>query len=94
MDKIVLRKEDRDKIAGILSIIPGLGHLYKHYYLDGLVILLVGNTLMVFVAIWLALATLGLSLIIVPCIYFSGVAYSAYKLDDRHGNHHYLHPWR
>ncbi len=94
MAKIVLRKEDRDKIAALLSIIPGIGHLYKHHYLDGLVILLVGNTLMVFVAIWLALATLGLSLIIVPCIYFSGVAFSAYKLDDWRGRHHYLHPWR
>lgn len=93
MKNIHLRKKDRDKIAAILSVIPGMGHLYKHHYLDGLAILVIGNSMMLFVAAWLALATFGLSLLVVPAVFFAGVAYSAYSIEDWHGKHHYLHPW-
>ena len=37
------RTVDRNKIAALLSIIPGLGHLYKHHYTSGLGILIGGN---------------------------------------------------
>jgi hypothetical protein len=84
---------DRDEVAALLSIIPGAGHLYKHHYGAGLGILLLGNALVAFVSGLMALATLGLSLIIVPTAYLGLVAWSAYTLPDWHGHHHYLHPW-
>lgn len=85
---------DRNKIAAILSLLPGLGHLYKHHYLGGLGILILGNLFATFVTAWLALATFGVALILVPAIYLVGVAASAYYAADRHGTHTLLHPWR
>ena len=61
------KQVDRNKIAALLSIVPGLGHLYKHHHLAGFGIMTVGNVMMVFIALWLSLATLGLSLIVVDC---------------------------
>jgi hypothetical protein len=85
------RSVDRDKIAVLLSVVPGAGHLYKHHYVAGFGILTVGNALMVFVAIWLSLATLGLSLIVVPAMWVAGVAYTAWAAPDHHGTHPWLH---
>lgn len=84
---------DRNKVAALLSVIPGLGHLYKHHYLAGFGILIVGNVLMAFVTGLLSFATLGMSLIIVPAMWFAGVAYSAYMATDEHGHHPWLHVW-
>ena len=84
---------DRNKIAALLSVIPGLGHLYKHHYLAGFGILIVGNVLMAFVTGLLSFATLGMSLILVPAVWFAGVAYSAYMATDEHGHHPWLHVW-
>ncbi len=88
------RSVDRNKIALLLSVIPGLGHLYKHHYASGLGILIGGNLLMAFVALLLGLATFGISMIVVPAVYVAAVALSAYNLPDRHGKHHWLHPWK
>lgn len=87
------RQVDRNKVAALLSVIPGLGHLYKHHYLAGLGILIVGNTLMVFCALWLSLATVGFSLILVPVLWVAGVAYAAHEAPDHHGAHPWLHVW-
>lgn len=87
------RSVDRNKIAMLLSVIPGLGHLYKHHFLAGMGILIGGNILMVFVAAWLALATIGLSLVVVPALWIAGIAWSAYEAPDRHGKHPWLHFW-
>jgi len=87
------KQVDRNKIAAILSIVPGLGHLYKHHYRSGLGIMIAGNALMLFVALWLSIATLGLALIIVPAMWFAGIAYSAYCAPDEHGMHPWLHVW-
>lgn len=87
------RDVDRNKIAALLSVLPGLGHLYKHHYLAGLGIMTVGNVLMVFCALWLSLATVGLSLILVPFLWVAGVAYSAHEAPDHHGAHPWLHVW-
>ena len=51
------KEVDRNKIAALLSVVPGLGHLYKHHYVEGFVLLTAGNVLMVFIALWLAMAT-------------------------------------
>ena len=89
-----LEKVDRNLVALALSIIPGAGHLYKHHYAAGLGILIGGNLLVVFASILLSLATAGLSLVLIPLLYWPGVAASAYYLPDWHGKHHWLHPWR
>ena len=94
MRDIHLRPQDRNKIAAVLSVIPGLGHLYKHHYVEGFSLLFLGNFLMVFVAILLGLATFGVSLLLVPALYVGGVMLSAFYIEDWHGKHHYLHPWR
>ncbi|MFC4994548.1 hypothetical protein [Rubritalea tangerina] len=85
---------DRNMIAGFLSVIPGLGHLYKHHYVAGLGILVGGNLFVTFITAWLSLATFGFALIIVPLMYICAVAASAYYAEDFHGKHHSLHPWR
>ena len=85
---------DRNKIAMLLSVIPGLGHLYKHHYLSGFGIMIAGNALMVFVTCLLAFATLGIALIVVPALWVAGVAYSAYMASDEHGMHPWLHVWK
>lgn len=89
-----LRKEDRDLFAAILSVIPGVGHIYKHHYLTGVMILTGGNLLMVLVTALLSLATFGVALIVVPVAYMMGVAWAAHELPDWHGRHQFLHPWR
>lgn len=87
------KQVDRNKIAALLSVVPGLGHLYKHHYIAGIGILTVGNVLMLFVTGLLALATLGLALVIVPLLWVAGVAASAYMASDEHGHHPWLHVW-
>jgi len=87
------RSVDRNKVAAILSVIPGLGHIYKHDYTSGMIILTVGNAVMIFTAAWLALATFGMSLLLVPAAWIIGVAYAAYYEDDKHGTHPWMHVW-
>lgn len=87
------KQVDRNLVAAILSVVPGLGHLYKHHYRSGLGILIAGNVMMVFVTLWLAIATFGLALIVVPAMWFGGVAGSAYYASDEHGMHPWLHVW-
>jgi len=87
------RSVDRNKIAMLLSVFPGLGHLYKHDYMSGFCIMTVGNAVMIFTAAWLSLATIGMSLILVPAAWVVGVAYSAYYTDDKHGTHPWMHVW-
>jgi hypothetical protein len=76
---------DEDVIAAILSIIPGLGHLYKGWIHEGLGCLLVGFPIFFFIGGILGLATLGLGLLL-PLFYIAGVAWHAYSIDRRH--HH------
>ena len=85
---------DRNKLALYLSVIPGLGHLYKHHYLAGFGILFVGNILVMFIAGLASLGTLGTSLILIPAAWFAGIAYSAHEASDEHGHHPWLHVWQ
>ena len=84
---------DRNRIAAVLSVIPGLGHLYKHHYLAGFGILIPGNVLAAFITALLTFATLGLSIIIVPAAWLAIIACSAYMASDEHGHHPWLHVW-
>jgi hypothetical protein len=80
-------------MAALLSILPGLGHLYKHHYLAGICLLVAGNVITGFVSVLMILGTFGLSVLVLPTLYIAAVAASAYTLPDWHGRHHYLHPW-
>jgi hypothetical protein len=84
---------DRNKLAAVLSVVPGLGHLYKHHYLAGFGILTCGNILVGFIAGLMVFGTFGLSVILVPVAWVAGVAYSAYMASDEHGMHPWLHVW-
>lgn len=88
------RSVDRNLIALLASVIPGAGHLYKHHYLIGFTILIGGNLLMIFTAVLFGFATFGLSMIVVPALYIAAVAAYAYDIEDLHGKHRWLHPWR
>jgi hypothetical protein len=87
------RRVDRNKVAIALSVIPGTGHLYKHHYLAGFGILVVGNVLVAFVSALLGFATIGLSMIVIPAAWVAGIAASAYMASDEHGQHPWLHVW-
>jgi len=83
---------DRNMIAALLSILPGLGHIYKHHYVSGFGLLIGGNIVVGFVSVLMMLGTFCLSLFAIP-IYIAAVADAAYNLPDWHGRHHFLHPW-
>lgn len=89
----VMNSLDRNKLAALLSLLPGLGHLYKRHYTAGIGLLIGGNVLTGFISVLMALGTFGLSILIIPLVYIIAVAASAYALPDWHGRHHYLHPW-
>lgn len=84
---------DRNRVAVALSLVPGLGHLYKHHYIAGFGILTAGNLIVAFVSALMVLGTFGLSLLIVPPLWVAGVAVSAYLASDEHGHHPWLHVW-
>lgn len=81
MDKIepVL---NRDLTAAYLSVVPGLGHLYKHQWRTGLTILTVGNIVAGLISGLLGFATLGAALIALPALWIAWVAYDAYCQPD------------
>jgi hypothetical protein len=72
-----------DWTAAILSILPGLGHLFKGYYALGLGLMLVGFPLAAFVGILIGFCTLGIGLIL-PLAFWIGVMGHAYCLDSKH----------
>lgn len=70
-----------DWIAAALSIVPGLGHLYKGHLIPGVLILcLIGPAYLAIVFLLLP-ATLGLSLIL-PAIFVGFVAVHAFRIRD------------
>jgi hypothetical protein len=84
---------DRNKVAIAMSVIPGMGHLYKHHYLAGFSILTIGNVLVAFISALLFFATLGFSVIVIPALWIACVACAAYMATDEHGHHPWLHVW-
>lgn len=78
-----IKHADRNKLALLASVLPGLGHILKGYRGLGLAILILGNLLVIFTAVWLSLATVGLSIIILPALWFVLIAASAFFVKDR-----------
>jgi hypothetical protein len=71
----------RDKIAAVLSVVPGAGHWFKGYPVIA-VLFLLGTVPAVYVALMVALPTIGWGFILAPA-YWACVAGNAYWIDDR-----------
>jgi hypothetical protein len=71
----------RDFVALWLSLIPGLGHLYKgHIIIGGLIFFIIGPALLALV-LFLTPGTLGLSLLVLP-LFLAGVMFHAFEAED------------
>jgi hypothetical protein len=71
----------RDIAAVVMSVIPGLGHIYKGYRLTGALYML-GALFAIFAAGVASTATAGFGLLLLP-LYWAGVMLQVYWLDDR-----------
>ena len=70
-----------DAVAVLLSVLPGLGHIYKGHRLVGL-LLIVGTPFAVGAALLAATGTSGFGLALLP-LYWFGVMFHVYGIPDR-----------
>jgi hypothetical protein len=70
----------RDKVAVALSVIPGLGHIYKGHRLTGALYML-GAGFAVFAAIVASTATAGFGILLLP-LYWLGIMLQVYFVED------------
>ncbi len=70
-----------DLVAVMLSVVPGLGHVYKGYKLLGLVFV-TGAFGAILLGALAATATAGFGLALIP-IYWFGVMFHVYGIEDR-----------
>ncbi len=70
-----------DAVAVLLSVVPGLGHVYKGYQFLGFVFV-VGALFAVLLGALAATATAGFGLFLIP-IYWFAVMFHVYAIDDR-----------
>ncbi len=70
-----------DLVAVILSVIPGLGHVYKGYKLLGL-LFVIGAFGAILLGALAATATAGFGLALIP-IYWFAVMFHVYGIEDR-----------
>jgi hypothetical protein len=72
----------RDRAAALLSLSPGLGHLYKgHVWFGGLIFFVI-SPLIAALTLFLLPATLGV-ILIVPMVFMFAVMLHAYHAPDR-----------
>jgi hypothetical protein len=71
-----------DLVAVTLSIIPGLGHVYKGYRFIGLVLMFFGTPMSVGLALLIATATAGFGFFLLP-VYWIAVMVYAWAIPDR-----------
>ena len=71
----------RDTAAVLLSVVPGLGHIYKGHVTMG-VLMMIGGALALFAAGVAATATMGFGLVLIP-VYWVAVMLHVYWLEDR-----------
>lgn len=78
-----------NEIAAVLTLIPGLGHIYKGHLTAGFVWMFIGMPLAIWVGILLGLATFGIGLFF-PIACWAGLAYDAY--NERNLRRHHMLP--
>lgn len=71
-----------DAVAVLMSVIPGLGHVYKGHKLIGLLLIFVGTPIAVGLAALAATGTAGFALLLLP-IYWIAVMFHVYGIEDR-----------
>ena len=71
-----------DAFAVVLSIIPGLGHIYKGHTMVGLLLLFVATPMAAALALLAATATAGFAVLLLP-LYFIAVMIHVYSIEDR-----------
>jgi len=70
----------RDRVSVALSVIPGLGHIYKGHRLTGALYML-GACFAIFAAIVASTATAGFGILLLP-LYWLGVMLQVFFLED------------
>jgi hypothetical protein len=71
-----------DLVAVLLSIVPGLGHIYKGYRLTGLLLMFIGTPLAFALALLIATGTAGFGFFLLP-IYWIAVMIHVWAIPDR-----------
>jgi len=80
---VELPETSRNRLAAVLSIIPGAGHAYKGYWALGLLLFFFGAPLAIWVGVIVAISTFGIGLLI-PLGYWIIVAAHAHEVEDKH----------
>lgn len=83
-------KDARNTIAAVLTIVPGLGHIYKGHLAAGFVWMFLGMPMAIWIGILLGLATAGIGLLF-PIVCWVGLVFDAYNEKNRRP-HHLLPP--
>jgi hypothetical protein len=71
-----------DAIAVMLSVMPGLGHIYKGHKLIGMLLVFAGTPMAVGLALLIATGTAGFGVALLP-IYWLAVMVHVYAVQDR-----------
>ena len=71
-----------DLVAVTLSVIPGLGHIYKGYRVIGVLLMFIGTPLAVGAALLIATGTAGFGFFLLP-IYWIAVMIHVWAIPDR-----------
>ena len=71
-----------DAIAVLLSVLPGLGHIYKGHKVMGALLICVGTPMAVGLALLIATGTAGFGVALLP-IYWLAVMVHVYAIQDR-----------
>ena len=71
-----------DFVAVMLSVVPGLGHIYKGHKVLGLLLMFVGTPMAIGLALLIATGTAGFGVGVLP-IYWFAVMFHVYAIQDR-----------
>src|SRR5919204_4366603 len=71
-----------DAVAVLLSIIPGLGHIYKGHKLVGAILIFIGTPMAIGIAALTFTFTAGFGGLLLP-LYLFAVMFHVYGIDDR-----------
>jgi hypothetical protein len=73
-----------DAFAVLLSLVPGLGHIYKGHTMVGLVLIFVATPMALGMALLAATATAGFAVLLLP-LYWAAVMIHVWGIEDRIG---------
>ena len=71
-----------DAMAVLLSVMPGLGHIYKGHKVLGMLLIFAGTPMAVALALLIATGTAGFGVLLLP-IYWLAVMVHVYAVPDR-----------